>query len=136
MAALEISNIDLITNNDEIISLSPNMYKNFYLANLDKNGNEIKYEIIKDTLKANLLLLRIKKNEAINCYNILKENKNITNVAIHFSNGLVQKFQLSKRRVASEGKLINKYEEIIEIENDLCMIITNLNIKFKKELFA
>jgi len=136
MAALEISNIDLITNNDEIISLSPNMYKNFYLANLDKNGNEIKYEIIKDTLKANLLLLRIKKNEAINCYNILKENKNITNVAIHFTNGLVQKFQLSKRRVASEGKLINKYEEIIEIENDLCMIITNLNIKFKKELFA
>jgi len=136
MAALEINNIDLITNNDEIISLNPNMYNNFYLANLDKNGEEIKYELIKDQLKANFMLLRIKKNEASHCYNLLKDNKNITNINIHFTNGLIQKFQLSKRRIAFEGKLVNKYEEVFEIENDLCMIITNLDIKYKKELFA
>jgi len=136
MAALEINNIDLITNNDEIISLNQDLYQNFYLANLDKNGNEIDYTSEKNMLKANLLLLKIKGNNNSQVIPFLKENQNIININIHFTNGLSQKFQLSKRRIAKEGKLINKYEEIFEINNDLCIIITDLNIKYKKELFA
>ena len=136
MTAFEIDKLELITNDEEIISLSNEMYNDFYLANIDQNGEEKNYEKGNEGLKANLLKIKIINKNAIQAINYIKNNQNIIKLRIIFKNGYHQNFVLAKKRIAQNGKLINKYENLIQIDEDLGLIITDLDIKFKKELFA
>jgi hypothetical protein len=58
-------------------------------------------------------------------------------VTINFTNGQKQSFDLCKRRIAKNGILENTYEDAyLDSNNDLCIMVTDKNIKYKKELFA
>ena len=133
-----IYNIDLSTTNNDIISVSSDEFNHFYISNIDDNGDEISYE--KDNegnLKANFFMIKLQKTDAGSATimkNIMKQ-RNITKVGISFTNGGYQEFQLAKKRVASNGKIQNSYEDTFYENEDLCIIITNKNIKYKENLF-
>ena len=133
-----IYNIDLSTTNNDIISVSSDEFNHFYISNIDDNGDEISYE--KDNegnLSANFFMVKLQKTDegsATIMKNIMKQ-RNITKVGISFTNGGYQEFQLAKKRVASNGKIQNSYEDTFYENEDLCIIITNKNIKYKENLF-
>ena len=53
-----------------------------------------------------------------------------------FTNGKYQEFDLPKRRIASNGVIVNKYEHTFyDEDNNLCILISDKNIKYMKELF-
>ena len=62
-----IESIDIKTNNKDIITISSCSFENFYIANLDENGDEINYLICDDqvTLYANFFMIKLlaDKNE-------------------------------------------------------------------------
>ena len=67
----------------------------------------------------------------------LLKKKDIIKVTINFKNNQKQSFDLVKRRVAKNGLLENTYEDAyLDNNNDLCIMVTDKNIKYKKELFA
>ena len=133
-----IYNIDLSTTNNDIISVSSDEFNHFYISNIDDNGDEISYE--KDNegnLSANFFMVKLQKTDegsATIMKNIMKQ-RNITKVGISFTNGGYQELQLAKKRVASNGKIQNSYEDTFYENEDLCIIITNKNIKYKENLF-
>ncbi|MCH5167579.1 MAG: hypothetical protein J1F35_06800 [Erysipelotrichales bacterium] len=135
-----IYNIDLKTNNNEIISVSSDYFDHFFIANLDDNGDETKYEIIDSSneLGANFFMIKILNDlskEMKNHYDRLLEKKDIVNISLSFTNGSKQEFKIPKKRVASNGVMENKYEEILELEDGFGIIVTDKNLKYKKELF-
>ena len=134
-----IYNIEFSTNNQDIISIFPSSFKNFYIANIDENGDEIPYGESNNSLDANYFMIKIlndKTYDANEVINRLKNKKDIIGLSIHFTNGKTQKFNIPKRRIQEEGMLINKYEDVFTDEDDLCIIISDKDIKYKKELFA
>ena len=139
MNAGAIYNIDLTTNSKDIISISPDYFSNFYIANLDDNGDEIGYVQKEDnSLDANFFMMKVINDKTFDCLNIinrLKEKKDIIKVCLYFNNGNKQEFNIAKRRVASNGTMENIYEDTFEDNDDVCILITDKKIKFKKELF-
>ena len=134
-----IYNIEFTTNNQDIISIFPSSFNNFYIANIDENGDEVSYEVDGKKLKANYFMIKVlndKSYDANEVINRLKDKPDITSLSIHFTNGKTQVFEIPKRRVQEDGKLVNKYEEVFLDEEDLCIIISDKKIKYKKELFA
>ena len=136
-----VSNIDFTTNNKEIITVSPNNFSNFYIANIDDAGDEKNYDIISETktLLANFFMIRLKKEnnqESFLAHERLSSRKDIIKVTIHFINGISQDFDLAKKRVVKDGKLENICEEIFYLEEDLCIIISDKKIKYAKNLFV
>lgn len=133
-----IYNIDLSTTSNDIISVSSDEFNHFYIANIDDNGDEISYEKDNDgKLSANFFMIKLQKTDegsAIIMKNISKQ-RDITKVGISFTNGGYQEFQLAKKRVASNGKIQNSYEDVFYQNEDLCIIITSKNIKYKENLF-
>ena len=76
-------------------------------------------------------------NESIIVLQRLLKKKDIIKVTINFKNGEKQDFELIKRRIAKNGILENTYEDAyLDDNNDLCIMVTDKNIKYKKELFA
>jgi hypothetical protein len=55
---------------------------------------------------------------------------------VSFTNGGYQEFEVAKKRVANNGKIENIYEDAFYDNEDLCIVITNKDIKYKKNLFA
>lgn len=131
-----IHNIELKTNNQDIISVSNCDFSHFYIANIDNDGDEINYtkKDNSNTLLANFFMVKIANNKMY--VERLKNCKDIISVGISFNNGYYQEFEIAKKRIANNGKLENIYESIIDDDNnDLCIIISNKNIKYKKGLF-
>ena len=136
-----IYNIDLITNNKETYSVSSDDFNHFYIANINEDGDEINYNMLNDynSLFANFFMIKILQSDSKSINNIIKnidEKNNIIKVGINFTSGKYQEFDLPKQRIASNGKLINKLEKnFYDEKNNLCIIISDKNIKYVKELF-
>jgi hypothetical protein len=76
-------------------------------------------------------------NESIIVLQRLLKKKDIVKITINFKNGKKQDFELTKRRIAKNGMLENLYEDAyLDDNNNLCIMVTDKNIKYKKELFA
>ncbi len=137
-----IESIDIKTNNKDIITISSCSFENFYIANLDENGDEINYLICDDqvTLYANFFMIKLladKNEDIVFTLQRLLKKKDIIKITINFNNGAKQEFNLAKRRIAHDGLLENIYEDTyIDGNDDLCIMVTDKNIKYKKELFA
>ena len=134
-----IYNIEFTTNNQDIISIYPSNFKNFYIANINENGDEISYGVNDTFLEANYFMIKVlndKSKDAADVINRLITKKDIVGISIHFTNGKTQNFTIPKKRVQQDGILVNKYEDAFYDEDDLCIIISDKLIKYKKELFA
>ncbi len=137
-----IESIDIKTNNKDIITISSSSFENFYIANLDENGDEINYLMCDDqvTLYANFFMIKLladKNEDTVFTLQRLLKKKDIIKITINFNNGAKQEFNLAKRRIAHDGLLENIYEDTyIDNNDDLCIMVTDKNIKYKKELFA
>lgn len=135
-----IYNIDLKTSNNEIISVSSDYFDHFFVANLDNNGDEINYNIVENSkeLGANFFMLKILDElakEDPNSYKRLSNKKDITKISLSFTNGLKQEFEIPKKRIANNGIMENKFEEVLELNDGFGIIVTDKNLKYKKELF-
>ena len=135
-----IYNIDFKTNNNEIISVSSDYFDHFFIANLDDNGDETRYEKINNSseLGANFFMIKILKDlseERIISYKRLLDKKDIIQISLSFTNGSKQEFNIPKKRVANNGVMENKFEEILELDDGFGIIVTDKNLKYKKELF-
>lgn len=138
-----INSIDIYSNNKDVFTITSDSFENFYVANIDDNGDEINYLLCEDqvTLFANFFMIKIKNNDAENntllILQRLLKKKDIIHVTINFNNGHKQAFELAKRRIAKNGILENTYEDAyLDSNNDLCIMVTDKNIRYKKELFA
>ena len=134
-----IYNIEFTTNNQDIISIFPSSFSNFYIANIDDKGDEISYGVDGNALDANYFMIKILNDKSYDAAEVIKRlqtKTDITGLSIHFTNGKTQVFNIPKRRVQKDGILINKYEDVFNDEDDLCIIISDKDIKYKKELFA
>lgn len=134
-----IYNIDIKTNNNETISIPSDYFDHFYIANLDDEGDEINYGYNDDNnLVANFFMIKINSNsnEIASVYQRLASKKDIIGITLCFTNGSRQAFDIPKKRIASKGVMENKYEDIYQIGDDLGIIITDKNIRYKKELFV
>ena len=136
-----IHNIEITTNNREIITVSPQNFSNLYVANIDENGDEKNYDIVPNTrsLFANFFMIKIKKENNQESYlaqERLSSRRDIVKVTITLINGIKQEFELAKRRIVQNGALENVYETTFMQEEDLCIIISDKKIKYMENLFA
>ena len=135
-----INNIDITTNNKDIISVTPDSFENFYIANLNKEGEEISYLVdSEDVYFANFFMIKLLNHDDEDnaVINRLLKKKDIVNVGINFSNGKYLLFNIAKKRVNDKGLLENTCEDAFKDENNnLCIMVTDMKIKYKKELFA
>ena len=132
-----IKNIDIILTTNENIIAPPNMFDNLYISNLNIKGEEIAFDSEKKTngLTANFLMIRLtdeiieynltKNNIKENAFKLLKNNK-IKQININFKNGYSQPFIFN----------IQKEMYTTKNSNDLCIIYSEQNIKYKDNLFA
>lgn len=133
-----IYNIDIKTNNNETVSIPSDYFDHFYIANLDDEGEEISYGYNEDNhLVANFFMIKINNDskEIAEVYQRLANKKDITGITLCFTNGSRQDFDIPKKRIACDGVMENKYEYTYDINNDLGIIVTDKNIRYKKELF-
>lgn len=136
-----IDSIDLKTNNKDIISVLNGSFGNFYISNIDNNGDEISYEKVRfsNNLFANFFIIKLLHSDSENINDVtsrLLNRKDIVKVGITFTNGVYQEFDLAKRRVVNDGILENTYEEVfIDEEENLCILVSDKKLKYKKELF-
>ena len=137
MNSAGIKNINIKLNSNEIIIATPKMFENLYISNLNESGDEIAFisNEKNNHLKANFFMIKL-SNEIIE-YNLtnnsLKENafkllreKKIKEVEINFKNGYSQPFTFN----------INKEIFSQKRNNDLCLLLSEHNIKYKNNLFA
>ena len=130
-----IHNIEFATNNQDLISIYPSNFKNFYIANINELGDEVSYGVNGNNLQANYFMIKIIK-DANDVIERLMSKPDIVSLSIHFTNGKTQTFEIPKNRIQKNGLLVNKYEDVFLDEDDLCIIISDKDIKYKKELFA
>ena len=132
-----IKNINIkLDSNSEIIA-TPNMFENLYISNLNNNGDEVAF-ISKENsnrLKANFFMIKLsdkiieynltKHNLKENAFKLLK-NQKIVEININFKNGYSQPFMFN----------IKNEPFIIKNTNDMCILMSNQDIKYKENLFA
>ena len=102
-----IHNIEFATNNQDIISIFPSNFKNFYIANINEDGDEIAYGIKNNHLEANYFMIKIindKTYDAKEVIDRLINKQDITNISIHFTNGKTQIFDIPKKRIQKDGQ--------------------------------
>lgn len=133
-----IYNIDLITNNNEHVSVSSDYFNHFYIANLDDLGDEDNYEIVDNSkkLKANFFMIRILSSYGKKILDSINKKRNIIGISINFTNGNIQEFEVARKRILSSGSIKNTYQDSFYIDDDLCIIISSKNIKYKQGLFV
>lgn len=136
MAINCIHSIELTTLNGEVFSVTSDDFQNFYVANINENGEEINYIKKNGTLQANFMIIKLLHDESYS--EILKrlyECKDITKIELLFTNGNNQKIDLSTKRVMYNGSMFNKYENTYMINNDLCILVSDKKIKYCENLF-
>lgn len=136
MAINCIHSIEITTNNSEIFAVTSDDFNNFYVANIDDNGEETGYLKKNKNLYANFFMIRIHNNDMHNeIINRLYQKKDIIKIELFFTNGTSQEIILPKKRIICEGIMHNKYEHTHMIENDLCILISDKKIKYIENLF-
>lgn len=137
MKNANIENINILLSDDKKIVATPEMFDNFYISNLNKEGEEIAF-IQKENsnkLTANFLMIKL-SDEVIeynltknylkeNAFKILKENT-IREIDINFKNGYTQPFMFN----------VKKESFILKNTNDICLLLSDNDIKYKESLFA
>ena len=141
MSAGCIYNIDLKTSSNETISVSSDYFDHFFIANLDNNGDEINYKIIDNSkeLGANFFMIKILYDfakEDYNLYKRLNNKKDIVKISLSFTSGQKQEFEIPKKRIANNGSIENKFEEILDLNDGFGIIVTDKLLRYKKELFV
>ena len=101
-----IYNIDITTNDNQVISVSSDNFNHFYIANIDDDGNEMNYVLSNpNTLYANFFMLRIVKDHNYDVAKIidrLYRFHDIIKIGISFTNGKYQEFDIAKKREAKK----------------------------------
>ena len=136
-----IYSIDFTTTNCETLSISSDDFENLYIANINDVGDEVPYvssNSQKESLLANFFMIKILNGDY--CANEgfiqrIYEKQDIASITLKFTNGRSQNFELPKKRVVMDGILKNKFQHSHFQEDDLCIIISDKNIKFKNNLF-
>lgn len=132
-----IYSIGITTNSNDTFSISSDCFDHFYIANINDDGDEKKYKKNNKNLEANFFMVRIlQDSETTIPIQQLTNTNDIVKVVVYFTNGSFQEFDIPKKRVAQNKQLVNLYEETFVDDRGLCILITNKNIKYKKNLFA
>ena len=137
MKNANIKNINILLSDDKKIIALPEMFDNFYISNLNNKGEEIAF-ISKENsnrLTANFIMIKLSdeiieynltnNNIKENAFKLLKENK-IKEIDINFKNGYSQPFMFN----------ITNDTYIIKNPNNLCLLLSDIDIKYKDNLFA
>jgi hypothetical protein len=133
-----IEAINIIFENGDNIIINASDFKDFCITNLDDNGNEIPYEqtIIKNKLYANFVLLSMKSNlKDSNKFKRLKARQDITEIMVIFKNQKYIKFVVPSNADPFVNSYHNDYEYIYEDGNNLGLLLSKYNIKYKNNLF-
>lgn len=137
MKNANIENINILLSDDKNIIVTPEMFDNFYISNLNNDGEEIAFLSHKNSnrLTANFVMIKLndevieynltKNNLKENAFKLLKENK-IKEIDINFKNGYTQPFMFN----------IKNETFIIKNQNDLCLLLSDIDVKYKNNLFA
>ena len=137
MKNANIENINILLSDNKKIIATPEMFDNFYISNLNEKGEEIAFLSKEDSNKliANFLMIKLsdeiieynltKNDLKDNAFKILKENK-IKEINIKFKNGYIQPFMFN----------INKEVFYIKNTNNLCLLLSDIDVKYKENLFA
>ncbi len=138
MNNISIKDINIKLDTNQSIIATPNMFDNLYISNINDSGDEIAFTPKENSnrLKANFFMIKLtneiieynltKNNLKENAFTILKNNPKIKEVIINFKNGYSQPFMFYSNK--------NTYSETNN--NDLCLIQSEYNIKYKENLFA
>ena len=133
--------INLLYDDGESIFIENSLFSHLYIANIDKDANEIPYEKLAqdNKLYANFFILKIKEliNE-FNNTNVLKvvyNKKNLAEIELKFLNKTIS-FYLVSDADPFKKTSINKYDKSFFQEGDLCLLICPYNIKYTNQLFA
>lgn len=135
-----IYSIDLTTNSNDTLSVSSDDFTNFYIANINNDGDEISYDQTDNhrDLYANFFMIKLLSNGLKtnkNYINRLYNKKDIVKIALHFTNGKIQCFDLPKKRIVNNGAMENKYQTCFYENDNLCILISDKNVKFKENFF-
>ena len=137
MKNANIKNINILLSEDRKIVVLPEMFDNFYISNLNEQGDEIAFFTKENTNKliANFVMIKLsneiieynltKNNIKENAFKLLKENK-IKEIDINFKNGYSQPFIFN----------VKKDTYITKISNELCLLLSDNEIKYKDNLFV
>ncbi len=132
-----ISAINIIFENGDELLIDSTDLKDFYISNLDEEGNEIPYEptLIPTKLYANFLLINI-KNKGLNTnFNRIKRKNDIIEVIVIFKNNKYLNFIIASNANPFTSTYNNEYEYIYENEDSLGLLLSEYSIKYKENLF-
>jgi hypothetical protein len=133
-----IEALNIIFENGDTILINKNEFKDFYISNLDKNGEEIPYEptLINNKLYANFMLLNI-NNKLIDTNKIkrLKSKTDIVEIMVIFKNQKFIKFAIASTANPFANYYHNDYEYFYEDEKSFGLLLSKYNIKYKDNLF-
>ena len=131
--------IKIIFENGDNILIDKKEFADFYISNLNNQGEEIPYEstLLKNKLYANFCLLKL-NNQIIDYTKInrLKQKSDITEIQIIFNNNKFLKFDIASDADPFAEKYENSHEYIYEDENTFGLLLSEYNIKYKENLFA
>ena len=135
---MNIEALNIIFENGEVITLNKEECSNFYISNVKDNGEEIPYEptIIKNKLYANLCLIKLNK-EILEPYKVkrLKNKKDIVEVQVIFGNKCAR-FDIASNANPFMTEYNNDLEYIYEDDNNLGLLMSEYNIKYRNNLFV
>lgn len=137
MTASCIYSIDLKTNTNETFNISSDNFDHFYIASIDDRGDETSYsKNPNDIYEANFFMIRVlNSNKLKSIIDRLYKKQDIVNISINFTNGSTETFNIPVDRKLDNKKLINTYEDATIIDDNLCILVTDKNIRYKKNLF-
>lgn len=137
MKNASIKNISIKLNSKNEIIITPNMFENLYISNLNHDGEEIAFiqNNNSNVLTANFFMIKVsdeiieynltKNNLKENAFKLLK-NQTINEVDINFKNGYTQPFLFK----------VKKEQFISQNNSNLCIILSEQDIKYKENLFV
>jgi hypothetical protein len=131
-----IEAINILFENGDNVLVSNKDFKDFYISNIDQDGNEIPYDktIIKNKLYANFLLLKMNKKD-LSKINRIKSKYDITEIMVIFKNQKYINFEIASNANPFASNYHNEYEYIYEDDDSLGLLLSQYNIKYKNNLF-
>ena len=133
-----INNITLYLNNNKQIMLDKKYLDNFFISNIDADGNEIAYNNDKNgNLVGNFLTLKVH-----NLFNSTDEfvdsisNHYIEKIEINLFNNSQKTIFFNEKKVIEKGKRKNINKEILVYKNCVCILISKYKMKYIKSFFV
>ena len=135
---MKIEAINILFENGDIISLNQEECENFFISNVKNDGEEIPYEptIIRNKLYANLCLIKLNKGFLDNFKKKrLQYKKDIVEIQVIFGNKCAR-FDIASNANPFMPEYNNDLEYIYEDDNNLGLLMSEYNIKYRNNLFA